>query len=489
LLATIISFVAELFSAIEHQDLNYSRSVMRFLKNDYQFVGYVILFAIHLGRIPVGSAIFRRRPCTDAKRCFQFGFLSYFDVRKVGVDQNGNQTCVEKCVWSTRRHFRQGYECGKCHTMSLSSQISSELSIVSCTASNLTVRGSAIDQYKPGYFISYIDTSRSNYCTTCSALFRRIETITSGTIAGTKIFTTSMATFQDIFTSDLYDKAVAKIEVETAFNCTGSKSLGGKQAQMEDHMASLEQIGEVSAIESFKTDPVDSIEDTSTSLATCPATWNVKKSDGRCLYTDCYVGTSGDPNDCFNCYKKNGCHNGCGPEGGISFDGNFSRFTFGDPCCHHDFCYSSVYKKNFCDNKFLLDMIRVCARIPLSFRFVLGPMSKAVLKDACPMAAALFYSLVSTAGGSSYRKAQDLQTAYEEEDICVAKCPTTQASGGQGGTTLVIDLLRNQGQFPVRYQMVDIPDQLTIFYENNVIFDTGGLVSGGRSFNVSFKLR
>jgi hypothetical protein len=103
------------------------------------------------------------------------------------------------------------------------------------------------------------------------------------------------------------------------------------------------------------------------------------------------------------------------------------------------------------------------------------------------MAAVLFYSLVSVAGGNVCKSAQDKQIAYNNQDICVAKCPTTQDSGGQGGTTLVIDMLHKQGKFPVSYEMYTVPDHLTIYYEGKVLYDTGGLVSVSRSFDISFK--
>ncbi len=47
-------------------------------------------------------------------------------------------------------------------------------------------------------------------------------------------------------------------------------------------------------------------------------------------------------------------------------------------------------------------------------------------------------------------------------------------------------MLRTSGTFPVQYQMYGIPDQLTIEYEMDILFDTGGLVSGASSASVSF---
>jgi hypothetical protein len=108
-----------------------------------------------------------------------------------------------------------------------------ELSFKSCNISRLTVKGYDLNQYKPGYVLNYINTFQ--YCGRCSPLFRRIEAIINGPTADTKTFTTSMATFQDIFTSDLYDTSIAKIEIENAINCSEILSLAEKQTEINDH--------------------------------------------------------------------------------------------------------------------------------------------------------------------------------------------------------------------------------------------------------------
>lgn len=70
--------------------------------------------------------------------------------------------------------------------------------------------------------------------------------------------------------------------------------------------------------------------------------------------------------------------------------------------------------------------------------------------------------------------------------VITGSCDDTIRSGGQGTTTVQIDLGTNEGTFPVSYEMFTIPDQMEIFYEGNVIFTTGGLVKEGRSFNVDY---
>ena len=104
----------------------------------------------------------------------------------------------------------------------------------------------------------------------------------------------------------------------------------------------------------------------------------------------------------------------------------------------------------------------------------------------CDVLAAAFYQAVSEGGDKAQADAQAEQKLHELDPICIAKCPSTQQSGGQGLTVLSIDMLRPSGTFPVSYQMYTIPDSLSIEYEGNTIFSTGGLVSGSNSANVFF---
>ena len=66
------------------------------------------------------------------------------------------------------------------------------------------------------------------------------------------------------------------------------------------------------------------------------------------------------------------------------------------------------------------------------------------------------------------------------------KCNTTQKSGGQGTTVLTINMQTTSGTFKVTYDMKDKqPDQLTINYEGDTIYDSG-LVKGKKTVDVSF---
>ena len=222
-------------------------------------------------------------------------------------------------------------------------------------------------------------------------------------------------------------------------------------------------------------------------LGSCNANWLQKNPDGRCTHTNCFVGTSGDPNDCFEC--KQSCDNGCGAKDSVlNTKGNFLLFDFGNACCNHDHCWSSnSFSKRQCDQSFLKEMTDECPTLPFLVSLVLnfsGPV-KTVL-GACDILAYLFATGVWLDPLGAHASAQTTQKAYESTDVCIAKCPTTQTSGGQGTTVLTIDMLRSSGTFTVDYQMYGIPDQLFIEYEGTRIFDTGGLVSGGAASRVTY---
>lgn len=121
----------------------------------------------------------------------------------------------------------------------------------------------------------------------------------------------------------------------------------------------------------------------------------------------------------------------------------------------------------------------------LLIRLVVPIPTLRVLLD-CRTLALVYYASVALGGSRSYDSAQQKRDVYEKSDECAAKCPSTQRSGGQGTTTLTVDLKKTSGTFPVSYQMYSIPDELTIVYEGNTIFSTGGLVSGARTTQVTY---
>ena len=57
----------------------------------------------------------------------------------------------------------------------------------------------------------------------------------------------------------------------------------------------------------------------------------------------------------------------------------------------------------------------------------------------------------------------------------------THPSGGQQTQTYAVNLGGSKGRISIWYYMYSILDQLEVFYEGNLIFCTGGLVSGSQT--------
>jgi len=65
-------------------------------------------------------------------------------------------------------------------------------------------------------------------------------------------------------------------------------------------------------------------------------------------------------------------------------------------------------------------------------------------------------------------------------------CNSEARAGGDGITVFNVELGTNGGTFTAFYQMYRVPDSMVIEYEGNVIFTTGGLVSGSATIPVTY---
>jgi hypothetical protein len=394
--------------------------------------------------------------CVDSV-CGRFLFFDLTSVRRFKSD-----ACEQKCVFYLFfvvfrfLGLEPGWECGTCDdgtTLVAADGPTTDFTVASCDSDTLTVQGDLIGSLKIGNKVVYVDDTDT--CTDCNKIFRKIVSIQDGTDPQSKILTTAFLTVNDVFGPNSYDTATSETAVETLLDCEYGDS---GRARLLLPAADPDNVGR-------------------NLLGECNADWIQKNADGRCSKTNCFVGKNGDPNNCFECGTT--CDNGCG-SGAFKFDGDFfGLYDFGLACCNHDHCWSSTDSRESCDRAFLQDMLQACPpKSPSIFQF--GP-------RACKSDANLFYAIVRSFIGTFFHKgAQEKQNKYEGTPVCIAQCPSTQESGGQGTTRLTIDLLRSSGVFPVSYNMYTIPDQLIITYEGQTIFDTGGLVSGSLSTTVSF---
>lgn len=364
---------------------------------------------------------------------------------------------------------------------------STDLQVLSCDSTSVTIQGIAsVNVTKGSFLIKIGDDGDMENCFSCTPLFRKVLSVSVAPASGTLTLMTAFATMGDLFDQTILNQTFKSQLIEPLAGCSHSGVAGGtKILRGEESTSKSKPV----AIEGNRpTAPTSAVFSAAAAGSTCDPLWQLKNPDGRCTHTNCFVGKTGDPVDCFKC--KNTCNNGCGEANNpyLNTDGNFILFDFGPACCNHDFCYSSnTNTKWTCDSTFYKQMTSQCnpfsKSIPLVRRIgLLNPQ----VRGACDMIAAGFFLGVIFFGNEAQRTAQAEQKEYEKEDVCIAKCPTTQESGGQGVTTLTINLLKTSGTFQVSYDMYQIPDALSIFYEGKPIFSTGGGVSGAASTFVTF---
>eukprot|EP00980_Cylindrotheca_fusiformis_P028870 scaffold22663_cov111-Cylindrotheca_fusiformis.AAC.3 len=334
-----------------------------------------------------------------------------------------------------------------------------DLQVLSCDASSVTLDGSLTGNLEVGSFLLYSSGSFGP-CGMCSPLFRAIESISDGS-GTTKVLTTRFVSFGEVFGPDVGLDVYSEL-IEPSIGCSHTSD-----------RRELESLVQHRNLQSFP--------------RTCEE-WRQINGDGQCTYTNCIVGVDGNPNDCFSCSPdpnaEDRCDNGCGAAGSkLNWDGNALLFSFKEACCIHDYCYSSTFSKASCDSEFYADMRSQCTTLS---SLVLGFPLRFLPNVGCYALATAFYGLVAAFGDAAEADAVAKQEDHEQSDVCIDTCPSTTTSGGQGVTVLRIDMERNEGTFPISYEMFQIPDQLYIVYEGTRIFDTGDLVSGSQSSQVSF---
>jgi hypothetical protein len=352
-------------------------------------------------------------------------------------------------------------------------QGSADLEIVSCAASSVEVRGSQSTTLTSGSVLVYMQDGSGITCSPCSPLFRKVSSVSSSG-NGTTILSTTFATVGEML-GNVSGSAIANDPLEPMADCSHSTGNAG----------ALRNSGDQAPVEDAR-------------LGECQTSWLVTNPDGRCTYTNCIVGITGDASKCFKCPSSpvNECDDGCGPASIslLNSDGNFGAFNFGNACCNHDYCWSSTQGKDTCDTEFYADMQAQCAPLPqvcparLKLPLLTPPNLEVFPRAFCEIIAAAFYLGISfpNVAKSAFDLVQKDQQDYERSAACAAQCPSTQNAGVQGTTVLAIDLLRTSGTFPVSYNMYPNPDQLYIEYEGTRIFDTGGLVSNTGEANVTF---
>ncbi|KAG7365239.1 hypothetical protein IV203_038442 [Nitzschia inconspicua] len=243
-----------------------------------------------------------------------------------------------------------------------------DLVVTSCGPDTVVVTGDRVGDLVPNSNLVFLRVD-AELCLDCTPMLRHIISIEASPEPNTFILTTRFLTFGQVMPKEMYDPLLVNTEIELAFECSHSRMDEGS-----NHTRHLVANKSRRVLQSFP--------------QTCGGWTEIIQTSGKCLHTDCWYGLTGSPldntvgqvgnsADCFSCGRKNGpggsdgCNNGCGPDNGPVFDGDFaalnsgehSNFTFGEACCSHDYCYSSsTFDKKTCDKIFYQMMRQSCPR-------------------------------------------------------------------------------------------------------------------------------
>lgn len=205
--------------------------------------------------------------------------------------------------------------------------INPELTVIACGPNTVTVAGSLAGSFAPGDNLVYIRDN--NQCGDCSPLYRKIVTVSGDPASDVKSFITEFSRIGDV-APQLFTEDVADIEVEPQFACAHSGVQDNPEGRGLNEAERLLQ----------------------SNRANCASDWLLKDSEGKCRYTDCYVGPRGSADLCFEC--RSTCFNGCG-SGKFGFSGQIPLVVdFGPACCYHDYCWSSTLGKGPVTRIFLI---------------------------------------------------------------------------------------------------------------------------------------
>ena len=233
--------------------------------------------------------------------------------------------------------------------------------ILSCDDETVVVDGVDVDQLVDVEFLVHLSDDASMACTSCNPLYRKILSVsTDSSDTSAIIITTSFATFGDIYLGVVEE--IANDAIEPSLGCDEIA------AAFTRNLVSTTN-GEVESFTIFD-DSNDVHANDRRRLAEFPSTcseWEQTNPDGTCVYTECYVTPIADgsrpPDRCFFCWKDV-CDNGCGAAGSwLNTDGDFGTFDFGEACCIHDYCWSSIFTKAQCDTEFLRDLMDQCRAV------------------------------------------------------------------------------------------------------------------------------
>lgn len=369
-----------------------------------------------------------------------------------------------------------------------------DLSVLDCTTSQLFMKVNSTKFVQPGKIVWTMADRANSLCAKCSSVVRKVKSWEyrksfqgSECPSGMRcvLVQTLYVTYADIFSKESLAEAgfqnVASNPVETDFECDSSST--SRKSTMET--AASRQLSLVGR-------SVPSL---------CKAFYTEVDSEGRCLYSNCVVGSRRNAINCLECKDK--CNNGCGGDDWTRIvpETISGVFDFSQACCVHDNCYTSLFSKAECDEAFLRQNLGSCPLFSLDISFGISlqielplgelaipsfqspsfDLSVGILTQVrgvrCMLASYVYYWAVKGLGRRNYEEAQQKREEHEKSEQCLAKCPTTQDSGGFGKYSIPVDVGKSKGSFELQYNTHTVPDELDVFYEGKKIYSTNGLVS------------
>jgi len=362
-------------------------------------------------------------------------------------------------------------------TLVIEQQQQNDFSIASCSAETITIdapdHGGAIDSIlAPGQILAYVGANDDSVCTPCHSVFRKIVSYD-----GDNTFTTTLASFKEIFPKKTYSNSLADALIEPMLLCQPSSS--EIQSNIQDPPAPVQYhrmlqpdcdavrfantlffifmftiilfpIGFPAAIITMfillvdcdsndltplnffgfrKLNEARKLDDTI--FPTNHKDWFQTDEKGNCLFADCNVGAQMDTSHCFMCDSGDSF---CGDDlwelsltnkmVDIPYGANDrnSAIHFRNAWENQYYCYSSSkFDKVTCDAEFYKAVKESCRSSSSNSSItsaVSFPLQQLDFIESCDMSSILLYLSVNKFGHGVYQTLQSKQEEHQEA-VCV----------------------------------------------------------------------
>jgi hypothetical protein len=349
-----------------------------------------------------------------------------------------------------------------------------DISVVSCTADSVVVKGNDVTTIEAGKILVHIDGKSigESICTSCGPLFRKVVSINGDTL------TTTFASFAEVFDHDIFEDhgdlndALIEPQLRCPHSFHDSTEVNMSRRRMEDNKglqfdtfcnATWGIISYLLFIPVFFSggllfDSMDAVRTQFKSLIdvwgktwNCSVTgnrrtrslwsendtkifvpsnreeWKSRDDEEKCVYFNCNspIGEA----DCFDstdlsCPKKGGSHL-------LLHTPDFAKssldeFILQSASCNHEICYASNIDKDTCDIEFSRYTEKICASSSESVNAmaivgdVTFPLSSKSINENCSLLSVVFYIGLKVFGNNVRNELQSKQVDYQNT-YCVGQ--------------------------------------------------------------------